>query len=387
MRQPEFLKRFPGLLAFLLVLVLFLCVIWIVVMEDHRKEVTLSYHQHFEAELELLSQMVSYAVLRHDLPAVEEFLRHWGKQGKEILRIKAQTANGYVLLDYNRPIPSAKFMTHRKIVEYRGKIFLKMEIDHDLDFLERAALDLGWKLGVLSVLLTALMGAALWWILRQTSVLPLEREIGQRKQSEKELRKSQRDLQTIFETVHSMIWHIDKEHRVRRANQLAATHSGMELENIINKTVFDLFPEEFARSYHIDNMAVMDSGKPKLGIIEQRPTANGSIHWFQTDKVPYFNDHGEVEGITIFVTDITEMKHAEDVIRESEHRLREAQAIAQIGHWKLDPATKEVTGSDEFFNIFGLNREESTLDAFVQVVHPLADLVYRERETRGCFFS
>jgi len=72
----------------------------------------------------------------------------------------------------------------------------------------------------------------------------------------------------------------------------------------------------------------------------------------------------------VFLRDITERRATEETLRESEHYLREAQAMAQLGHWKLDPATQEITGSDELFRIFGLGREEATLDAFVQVVHP-----------------
>jgi PAS domain S-box-containing protein len=44
--------------------------------------------------------------------------------------------------------------------------------------------------------------------------------------------------------------------------------------------------------------------------------------------------------------------------------------MAHIGHWKLNPVTGEITGSDELFRIFGLNQDEATLDAFVEVVHP-----------------
>ncbi|MCP4535767.1 MAG: PAS domain S-box protein, partial [Chloroflexi bacterium] len=69
--------------------------------------------------------------------------------------------------------------------------------------------------------------------------------------------------------------------------------------------------------------------------------------------------------------------HAEKALRaqthalqESEHYLKEAQAIARLGYWKLDPETTQVSGSDELFDIFGLTREEATLDAFVEIVHP-----------------
>ena len=57
-------------------------------------------------------------------------------------------------------------------------------------------------------------------------------------------------------------------------------------------------------------------------------------------------------------------------MQESERYLNEAQATAHLGHWKLHPATEDVSGSDELFRIFGLGRDEATFDAFVEVVHP-----------------
>jgi len=67
---------------------------------------------------------------------------------------------------------------------------------------------------------------------------------------------------------------------------------------------------------------------------------------------------------------IAERLQAEEALRESERYLARAQEIACVGHWKLDPETHQVTGSDELFRIFGLRRDEATLDAFAGVVHP-----------------
>ena len=57
-------------------------------------------------------------------------------------------------------------------------------------------------------------------------------------------------------------------------------------------------------------------------------------------------------------------------LKESEEYLAKAQKITQIGHWKLNPETNEIKGSDEFFRIFELPREGSTFETFVAVVHP-----------------
>jgi PAS domain S-box-containing protein len=65
-----------------------------------------------------------------------------------------------------------------------------------------------------------------------------------------------------------------------------------------------------------------------------------------------------------------ERMQAKKALQESEKYLTRAQRIAHLGHWKMDTETREITGSDELFRIFGLSREEATLDAFVGVVHP-----------------
>ena len=68
--------------------------------------------------------------------------------------------------------------------------------------------------------------------------------------------------------------------------------------------------------------------------------------------------------------EIVERKRAVEALQESERHHKQAQAMAHIGHWSLAPETEEIDGSDELFRIFGLGREEATLGAFAEVVHP-----------------
>jgi PAS domain S-box-containing protein len=72
------------------------------------------------------------------------------------------------------------------------------------------------------------------------------------------------------------------------------------------------------------------------------------------------------------VQDITARKQAELALQESEQRLREAQRIAQIGHWSLEIATGRLSWSDEIYRIFG--REpgefEPSYARFFEALHP-----------------
>ena len=57
-------------------------------------------------------------------------------------------------------------------------------------------------------------------------------------------------------------------------------------------------------------------------------------------------------------------KQTELELHQSAAQLNRAQALVHIGHWELDPFTNEVSGSDELFRIFRLQRSECTLDAW-----------------------
>ncbi len=85
----------------------------------------------------------------------------------------------------------------------------------------------------------------------------------------------------------------------------------------------------------------------------------------------YRDETGEVAGLFAAARDITERKKAEAALRESETNLRKAQAIAHVGSWHLDIATKRLTWSDEVFRIFGLRKGQTmTYEDFIGKVHP-----------------
>ncbi|MFZ2302866.1 MAG: PAS domain S-box protein [Gallionella sp.] len=82
--------------------------------------------------------------------------------------------------------------------------------------------------------------------------------------------------------------------------------------------------------------------------------------------------------------DITERKRAEENLRNSEHRLREAQRVAHIGDWNFDLVGNVLTWSDEIYRIFEIDPEKfgASYEAFMEAVHPddreLVDSAYTE---------
>lgn len=67
-----------------------------------------------------------------------------------------------------------------------------------------------------------------------------------------------------------------------------------------------------------------------------------------------------------------ERRRVEDALRETEHRLNEAQALAHVGSWDWDLVTDRLTWSDEHYRIFGLEPRAVPIayPALLRHVHP-----------------
>jgi formate hydrogenlyase transcriptional activator len=62
---------------------------------------------------------------------------------------------------------------------------------------------------------------------------------------------------------------------------------------------------------------------------------------------------------------------ATDALKESEANFKRAQAVAQIGSWRIDIAKNEVTFSDETYRIMGLRPGEPlTVEQTINILHP-----------------
>jgi PAS domain S-box-containing protein len=128
------------------------------------------------------------------------------------------------------------------------------------------------------------------------------------------------DLQVLLDSVPAFIWYKDRENRILRANRLAAQSMGLSVEQVEGRSTYDLYPDEAAQ-YHHDDLEVIRSGEPKLGIVETMTTASGEKRRLRTDKIPYRNDDGEIVGVIVFAVDISERVRAEEALQRAHHEL------------------------------------------------------------------
>lgn len=99
---------------------------------------------------------------------------------------------------------------------------------------------------------------------------------------------------------------------------------------------------------------------------------DGRVRWMASRGQYNYDASGVALQMNGVVMDITDRRLAEEKLRKSEASLREAQRIANLGHWEWDILHDEVEWSDELYRIFGrpLADRQISVDTFMATVHP-----------------
>lgn len=99
---------------------------------------------------------------------------------------------------------------------------------------------------------------------------------------------------------------------------------------------------------------------------------DGSQHWLRWTVLPWRQTAGgEIGGLIIAAEDITQSRRVDAALRISQDDLIRAQAVGNIGSWRLDYEHRELTWTQENYRILGFP-EGSQLDyeKFLSRVHP-----------------
>lgn len=173
-------------------------------------------------------------------------------------------------------------------------------------------------------------GSTKYYEIRQKSVtndlgkndgtLIIFHEVTEQVKSEKALQQSRAELQQILDSIPVMIYYKDLENRFSFVNNAMCATLQKSRDEIIGHTTSAIFPDagpDMIKS----SRKVMESGETMQNILETFSLGN-EIHWLRTDKLPYYDEHGNIIGVIGCSVDVTEQIEAEEALKTERNLLR-----------------------------------------------------------------
>lgn len=203
-------------------------------------------------------------------------------------------------------------------------------------------------------------------------------DIADRKRTAEALRASEEQYRSLVESAHDPIFTCDVAGRYLYANMAAAARLGLTPDQVIGKTVDDLFPPEIAQAHRVGIRSVIETGQSHQSA--SRMEVGGRIYWFSINLQPVRDREGRIVAAQAIVRDITDIKQAEEALRESEERLRQVIRVSNIGIFDHNHETGAVYWSPQQREIWGWGPDESLDDWRSPLKDGKADYLYRIHE-------
>ncbi len=114
----------------------------------------------------------------------------------------------------------------------------------------------------------------------------------------------------LMDNIPDSIYFKDRQCRFIRINRrMMQSLSVQDMSQMIGKTDIDMFGEEFGRKALTEDLHLMETGEPIIGLIEKR-----KLNWTSTTKVPLQNDSGQIVGLVGITREINEIMETEEAL-------------------------------------------------------------------------
>jgi len=190
-------------------------------------------------------------------------------------------------------------------------------------------------------------------------LISIGRDITERKKAEEALRDSEEKFRSLFDLSPLPIAILELETgKFIDVNKKWCELTKYTPEQVLGKTTTELgFYSEDNRNRFIKLLEA--SGEVHGLEMEFKLKGGSTVSALMFAKL--MRIAGKELIFNIFL-DLTESKQAEKALRESEERLIEAQKMGKMGYWEFDLNTRKSTWSNQVYDLFEINPDQSTPD-------------------------
>ncbi len=202
-------------------------------------------------------------------------------------------------------------------------------------------------------------------------LIVVHQDITERKQAEEKLRESEEKFRSLLDSQESniMVFDFDGIHHYVNQGAIASITSSGTSQDIIGKRLHDLYPGHIADWQLGQIRQVFTSGQGMSGDFRTGPEDHSS--WWHLNLQPIRNASGQVTQVMVNSLDITERKHAEQALSESEARYRLLSDNISDVIWTLDPETMHfLYVSPSVEQLLGYTPDELKAMLFVDTLLP-----------------
>lgn len=179
-------------------------------------------------------------------------------------------------------------------------------------------------------------------------------DITERKKAEDELKNSKEVLELIFKiSPDAAVITRLSDGMIVKVNERFITMSGYALNELIGKTSIELNLYENNESRDKIVEEVIKNGYCENAETIFRPKSGKTFTGIMSSQIVMLDGFQHIYSI---IRDISERKHAEEALRESESNLTRAEKAAKIGHWKLMLDSKQIISSVGARIIYGVDQ-------------------------------
>jgi len=191
----------------------------------------------------------------------------------------------------------------------------------------------------------------------------------------------------IFDNVDHLLIATDTNGIITKFNKAAEDFLGYKAEEfvgLLTPAVFHLGSEVVERAEAFSEELKRDIqpgfevfiAKTDLGLANEHEwtyvTKNGEHKPVLLSVTALRNDKNKITGYIGVAKDISTSKRIAEELHSSQNRLKEAQRIANIGSWSLDPKTGTLIWSDQIYTIFEIDPLlfRPSYEGFLNSIHP-----------------
>jgi PAS domain S-box-containing protein len=201
-----------------------------------------------------------------------------------------------------------------------------------------------------------LNGAAIE-IAGEPSWLFVLRDITERKHAETALRESEQRFRDLTELFADFYWEQDEHYRFVARVGNAWERRAYPAEQVIGKTRWELQALNLTEADWARHRADLEARREFRNLEVERPLPGGGTRWISTSGRPIFDAEGRFRGYRGVGSDVTERKHAETALRESEQRFRALVDLSSDWYWVTDTEHRFTLREGEILRRMGIPPE------------------------------